>query len=216
MEISVSLDPASGKDFKEYVQFLNGVDNIAIHCDVMDGCFVPRKSIPMSEYEYLCKKTKHPIDVHLMIENPVRDIGNFLAGNCRGNIRSICFHAEATFPFEAIKLVEKIRMSGIRGGIAIDLPTKIESIDSNLLFMCDDITVMSVKAGASGQSFNKDALKKVKTLKKLYPDKRIILDGGINIDNIKEVKKSGVDTAAMASAVYSAQDRELMIKQLRI
>jgi len=229
MELSLSLDPASGKDFAQYLDFVNSIDGITIHCDVMDGSFVPRISIPRSEYAHLCKKSKHKIDVHLMVEKVEENLDYYLSQCCRGMIRSICFHVEAiTYPQDrnrpeksatpspkAIELVEKIRMNGIEGGIAIDLDTDIDEIDERLLFMCDVITMMSVKAGASGQTFNKDVLAKVKKIKRLYPNVRIILDGGINLENIEQIKKAGVDTAVSASAVYNAEFRIAAIKTFK-
>jgi len=229
MEISISLDPSSNKDLPEYLKFLNAVENISIHCDVMDGSFVPRKAITRDQYQYVCKKSKHKIDVHLMIEKVAENLGFYLSNCCRGSIRSICFHTEAiTYPMDkshsvdsppispkAISLVEEIRVHGIEGGIAIDLDTDLDDIDPNLLFMCDVITVMSVKAGASGQSFNKSALAKVRRLKKSYPNARIILDGGINMDNIQEVKRTGVDIAVVGNAVYSSEGRLSTIKILQ-
>ncbi|MCL2569765.1 MAG: hypothetical protein FWE16_00985 [Firmicutes bacterium] len=215
MEISISLDPASGKDIREYIKFLNTVDNITLHADVMDGKFVSRTSLPLDEFSYLVKNTNYKIDVHLMVANPKVQINPMLAKVVWGNIRSMSFHVEACPVDEAIQLVEKIKMMGIQGGVVIDLDTSVDSVDKRIFAICDVVTIMSVKCGQSGQSFNEIAIDKVRQIKTKFPKIRIIVDGGINADNIKHIRKAGVNTAVVGNAVYSNSDRTATITLLQ-
>jgi len=214
MEISVSLDPSSGKDFKEYVNYLNGINGISIHCDVMDGIFVPRVAIPMEEYTHLMKNTVHDVDVHLMIDKPNGNLEQFLAKVVLGKIRSVCFHIEATDVDGALKLLQKIKLSATEAGIAIDQDTNPDQIDERIYTLCDVVTIMSIKCGASGRPFNPEALDKVRYIRAKYPNIRIIIDGGINESNAQQVKEAGVQTAVMGSAIYNAEDREKKILQI--
>jgi len=219
LEISVSLDPVSGKeDFKDYIKWLNTVQGISIHLDVMDGAFVPRMSCTPEEFDFVVTNSVHPIDVHLMIENPERDLDKYLSGIGRQRdgqgIRSISFHVETQPSEVTLSQLKKIRRAGIMPGIIVDLPT-ILSLDCRdtcgILGKSDVVTVMSVKCGASGQSFNQDALDKIRMIKEINPMARVIVDGGVKMENIAMVEKAGADIAVMGSAVYS---NRLILKQL--
>jgi|GEM_PF-1690594 len=223
-EISISLDPSSGSNLEQYVTYLNDIPDIAIHLDVMDGVFVPRISIPKEEYDFTIKNTEHMVDVHLMITSPQNKINPYIAKAVWGTLRSVTFQIEALDTENGqgicmqttLALLNKIKSMNIQAGIAIDLPTTVESIESEILNNCDVVTIMSVKCGASGQSFNKSALDKVIYMKKHYPKIRIILDGGINADNLPIVKSVGTDTAVFGSHVYKAQNKAESIANLKV
>ena len=191
------------------------MDGIAFHADVMDGKFVERVSMPFDEYIHLVKRGAHHIDLHLMIENPTKNLPKYLAKAVYGNLRSLSFHVETCQTDEAIELIEKVKLEGIQGGIVIDLPTPIQNVDPRLFAISDVVTIMSVKCGASGQTFNQPALDKVRHIRTKYPKIRVVMDGGISPSNIKDVKKAGVHTAVVASAVYSSDDRFQTIKSLQ-
>ena len=215
MEISVSLDPSSGKDLQDYLGFLNQIRDITIHLDVMDGVFVSRKSIKLDEFDFVVKNSSHKIDAHLMIEKPHENINRYLAKAVWGSLRSISFHAEALDSKEAVSLLNKIRVMGIWAGIVVDLPTRIQDIDKQLFENSDVITIMTVKCGKSGQSINLDELgKRVEFIAKSFPGKKIIVDGGVNLDNIEHVKTSGADIAVVGNAIYSAPNRKSTIQKL--
>ena len=213
MEISISVESLSGKPtFNDYIHEINNLTgNISLHLDVMDGKFVPRVSITFDEYKYVVENSRHPIDVHLMIDDPESNINRYLAKAVWGTIRSISFHVESHEAHVIKKLMDKVRVMGIMSGIVIDLPTQIDEIDPNLAVSSDIITIMSVKCGASGQLFNQSALKKITRLRELNPDARIIMDGGITRENFSMVKSAGVHTAVMGSAMQRAENKQALI-----
>ena len=218
MEISVSLDPAAGNDLEKYVEFLDTVDDISLHLDIMDGQFVARKSTTKDEADFTIKNTRHKIDIHYMINDIALHLNPYLAKAVWGSIRSISFHIETFTADETpdiLTLFKKIRIMGVEAGIAIDLDTNLKDMPKEVLDACDVATIMSVKAGASGQAFNATALDKVKTLRKTYPNLRIIIDGGINAENITQVKRAGATTAVVGSAIFNAPDRIQEIRTLQ-
>jgi len=218
MELSVSLDPVGAKslsEFENYVLWLNEVDGISIHCDVMDGEFSSRKALSAEMYNFLTKNTENKIDVHLMITSPETKINPFLVKALWGSIRSISIHVEAVSDDVALSLIEKIKTMGVEGGVVIDLETDIEKVSKKILSKCEVITIMSVKAGASGQTCDTNAFKKLEFLKKNYPKARLIIDGGINEKNIHQAKQAGANTFVVGSAVYNAKNREGVISALQ-
>ena len=214
-KISISLDPSVDNDLESYLEFLNTQPDISIHLDVMDGDFVPRKSVSAQQYAHIVQNSRHKIDVHLMISNPHLKINPYIAKALWGTIRSLSFHPEGMTESEILALMKKIRLMGLRAGIVIDLPVAIDALPSSILDDADMFTVMSVKAGASGQKFQHRALDKVKRLKKLYPNTPIIIDGGINPDNATAAKDAGTTTLVVGNAVYSAGNRTTTIKALQ-
>jgi len=218
MEVSVSLDPSAGKDLEKYVEFLNTVEGVALHVDVMDGKFVERAAVTMEEYSFAIKETSHQIDLHLMIDDVQNNINRYIAKAVWGSLRSVTFHVESFSGDKAkediLALLAKIKTMDIQAGIAIDLPTAVKDIDKDILQACDVVLVMSVKCGASGRPFDEVALEKVKGLKMNYPNFRVIIDGGVQSGNLEKVKKAGVDTAVVGSFIYGAKDRAATIKSL--
>jgi len=224
MEISISLDPSVNKNLEEYLPYMNGVllsineGRLSYHVDVMDGKLVERAAINPTEYEFITKTAMLPTDVHLMINKPQDRIEEFLsAPHAKFNkgVRSITFHVEALPKFEAMKLLKRIKNAGFKCGVAIDLDTYVEQDGtSDLIAKSDVVLLMSVKAGKSGQMFSMGGLKKAAHIRRINPAVRIVLDGGINRDNIAMIKKAGVDTVAIGNYIYSAEDRKAAVMNL--
>ena len=200
MEISVSLDPAMPDKYKDYLKKVNKQKDIdSIHLDVMDGDFVPRRSADdFAVVDYILANTEMPIDVHFMVATPAM----FVALNIKKAFRSITIQYESTNPGMLKPLLAKIKEYGKQAGIAIDLDTPVADVCPEIITQCDTITIMSVKAGASGQSFNPSALEKIGALKKINPNLHIIVDGGINFKNKELVSQAGANIAVMGSAMY--------------
>ena len=217
MDISISLDPAAGKDLEQYVDFLNTQQDVLVHLDVMDGQFVPRESVTHEEFVYVLENSVHPIDAHFMVEKPDFSIWQFLP--CLSiveKLRSITFHIEALAGKAGFQLLKKIKRFGIEAGIAIDLPTEIEAVDRELLENSDVITIMSVKCGASGQKNNAEEMqKRLRYVTENFPKARLIVDGGINPENIKLAKNAGAHTAVVGGYAYGAEDRAVAIDELK-
>lgn len=179
-----------------------------IHCDIMDGEFVPNMSFGMPIVKSIRKCVVLPLDVHLMIVNPDRYIVRFAEAGA--NI--ITFHLEATHDVK--KTAELIRSCGKKVGISVKPGTAVEElIPYKGLF--DMILVMSVEPGFGGQSFIESSLDKIKLARKLFPDTLIEVDGGINAQTAKSVIKAGADVLVAGNAVMFAKNRKEAIDELR-
>jgi len=199
MEISASLNPAAvAGNIREYVMWLNkfvGTHNLSVHVDVMRRPFVDNDSLTLSEFTWIMGNCKLPMDVHLMIES--KDVTQFIVAG--KSARSITTHIE-------------IGNVGTKG-LAIDLPTIMSPKRLDELRSANVVTIMSVKAGASGQTPNmKKAIDRVKKIK--TSTNRIIIDGGVNPDSIQSLKRVGVQTAVVGAALYNAPNREEILKKL--
>lgn len=185
-----------------------------IHVDVMDGHFVPNLTIGPVVVKSARKTTKLPFDVHLMIENPEKYIGDF----AKAGSDIITIHYEAVKDLKAI--AKQIRDSGAKAGISIK-PNTSEQVLKDTLTEWDLILVMSVEPGFGGQKFMPNALEKLKNLRKMIDasGKNILLevDGGINAETIKSVLEAGADTIVAGSAVYDGNPNNYTanIKKLR-
>ena len=206
MTLSISLDPVSGnfEEFKEYLAWLEGVEGVTLHCDVMDGDFVSRKAMSDEMYNHLVKNTNKKIDVHLMLSGPNKKINPYIAKAVWGSIQSVSFHVEALSEEMSLTLLGKIKTMGIGSGVVIDLDTDVKTVSAKILKACDVITIMSVKAGASGQTCDPKTFDKLKYLKKKFPNTRLIVDGGINVETLPLAKNAGADTFVVGGAVHSA------------
>lgn len=178
-----------------------------IHCDVMDGCFVP--NITFGNEVIKCIKCSKPLDVHLMIEKPEKHIEAFAKSNRK--IKMISFHIEATK--KAKGSIEKLHEFGIKAGIAIKPKTPVKRI-IGLLPHLDFVLIMTVEPGFGGQKFMKSVLSKISELRKLSPELDIEVDGGINEKTARLVKHAGANILVAGSYIFGARDREKAIKKL--
>jgi len=182
-------------------QYING-----IHFDVMDGHFVPNLTIGAPVLK--CLKTKIPVDVHLMVTNPADLIEDF----AKAGAKKLAFHIEVTKNPSVI--IQKIKENGMKSGIALNPDTGIETIE-NMLDELDYLLIMSVFPGFGGQKFIPEVLEKIKKIRELKPEIDIQIDGGINAETSKLVKKAGANWLVSGSYIFSAKDQKLAIKNLR-
>ena len=174
-----------------------------IHVDVMDGHFVPNISFGAPVMKCLNGKTGLPYDVHLMIENPDKYIEDFVTPQTE----YITVHQEACTHLH--RTVQNIKSKGIKAGVSIN-PAKPVSTLECILPDVDLVLIMSVNPGFGGQKFIAGTLDKVRELAEIKRAKNlnfvIEIDGGITLDNIKEVMDAGVEMAVAGSAVFKAED----------
>ena len=203
MKVGVSFI-SSDYPLEETIQKIDESNADYIHVDMMDGIFVPTKNFEIADLKKMFKKTKKPLDVHLMVCSPnkyVRDIAKL------PNIEYIVIHYESHR--RPIDVINMIRHTGKKVGIAINPDTKVSHIVP-LLNHIDEVLVMSVKPGAGGQKFMDSVLYKVETLKELREENDyhyiINIDGGINADTISLAKDSGVDMVVSGSYVCKSSD----------
>ena len=180
-----------------------------IHVDVMDGHLVPNISIGVPVVASLRKGTQAYLDVHLMIDEPVRYAPAF----ANAGADCITFHVEATpDPAAAAK---EIRELGCHVGITLKPGTPIESIWPAMDHV-DLILIMSVEPGFGGQKFMANQMPKVQAVKqRLRANQRIEIDGGMNNDTIGIARAAGVDWFVVGSSIFDQKDRAAAIAELK-
>ena len=174
-----------------------------IHVDVMDGHFVPNISFGAPVMKCLNDKTKLPYDIHLMIENPDMYIDDFVTPKTE----YITVHQEACIHLH--RTVQNIKSKGVKAGVSINPATPVSTLE-NILAEVDLVLIMSVNPGFGGQKFIPGSLEKVRELAEIKKRKNldfaIEIDGGITLENVKEVVKAGVEIAVAGSAVFKTED----------
>jgi len=167
-----------------------------LHMDVMDGHFVPNLTMGVDLVKAL--KGIAPLDVHLMVTDPL----NFIDDFHEAGAEIISVHVEANNTREAL---EKINEMNIKSGIAFNPSTPKEKIIP-FLDIADMILVMSVEPGYCGQSFHENAIDRVKYFKTNYPKILIQVDGGVSVDNSAILSENGADILVAGSAIFKSKD----------
>ena len=176
-----------------------------LHMDVMDGHFVPNLTMGVDLVKAL--NGIAPLDVHLMITDPVDFIDDFY--NAGAEIISV--HVEANNPREALI---KINEKSIKSGIAFNPSTPKEKIIP-FLDIADMVLIMSVEPGYCGQSFHENAIDRVKYFKTNYPNKIIEVDGGVSTQNSEILSKNGADILVAGSAIFKSSDPIQTITEMK-
>lgn len=210
IKISPSLLSADWMELGKELDRLHEWGADMVHCDVIDGLFAPNITFGMPMISALKRKSKLPLDVHLMIVEPERYIDKFISAGSD----TIAFHPEASKkPHEVL---EKIRSKGIKAGIALnpDVPVRVAE---EFLGEIDYILLMGVFPGFGGQKFIPEVMDKIDESKQLIASRDIYveLDGGVTTENIVEMKKRGLDAAVAGNAVFAASDPAAAIVALK-
>jgi ribulose-phosphate 3-epimerase len=184
------------------------------HIDVMDGHFVPNLTYGLPLITALKNSCKIPLDVHVMITNPDEVAEEYL----RAGADIFSFHVEAARHHH--RLLTMIRSQGKRAGIAINPGTSLASLSSLLPYL-DQVNIMSVNPGFSGQQFIPEAIARVRTVASMLKDigrqaeVDIQVDGGVNGANAKELIRAGASILVAGHFIYKAEDRAMAVKSLR-
>jgi ribulose-phosphate 3-epimerase len=180
-----------------------------LHLDVMDGHFVPNISFGPPIIESIRPITQAYFDAHLMISEPLR----YAPAIVKAGAQNVTFHVEVAS--DPVHVAKELRKLGCRVGITLNPATPVESIFPALDHV-DLVLIMSVVPGFSGQKFMPEVLPKAREVKKrLRPDQRLEMDGGINLGTIREVADAGVDWFVVASGIFGQKDRRQAITELR-
>ena len=170
-----------------------------MHLDVMDGLLVPSISLGMPVIKSLRKATDVVFDTHLMINEPIRYIDDFVEAGSD----IITFHLEATDRVE--ETINKIKAAKVKAGIVINPETPVEAIKP-YLSMVDMVLIMSVHPGFGGQKYIPEATDKIRQARKLIDEAGynidLEVDGGVNLSNVKEVLEAGANVIVAGSAVF--------------
>ena len=185
-----------------------------VHVDVMDGVFVPNITIGIPVVASIRPTTDLPLDVHLMIDRPVRYVERF----CDAGADIVTVHVEADTAENTQKALDLIHAKGKRAGVVVKPKTPAQAV---LPFLrdCDIILVMTVEPGFGGQSFMGDMMPKVKAIRGYIdaqnPACELEVDGGINPETARIAVESGANVLVAGSSVYKAADIPGRIRELR-
>ncbi len=206
MKISVSF-LSSKYNFKETIEKINNSKADFLHVDVMDGKFVENKNFDKEELSNLLSISKKPLDIHLMVNDPI----NWISYLQNLNIDCLTIHQEVLKNNDGV--IKLIKEKDIKVGLAINPETKIESFIS-YLEKIDRILVLSVNPGKGGQQFLTSQVKKINKLKELQTkyDFELEVDGGINDKTIKLIPN--IDIIVSGSYICNSDDFDGQINNL--
>lgn len=182
-----------------------------IHCDIMDGHFVPNISYGAMGVEAANRATDRFMDVHLMVFNPDSYIESFT----KAGADLLSVHVEAVAHLH--RSIQHIKKFGIQAGVAINPATSLTLLDP-ILHEVDLVVLMSVNPGFGGQTFIPSSLKRIEALTqtrhKLGLNFKIEVDGGITLDNIRSCVDAGADVLVAGSSVFAAADIPARVRDL--
>ena len=178
-----------------------------VHCDIMDGHFVPNISYGIPIVKAVRPATKKVVDCHLMIEHPELYVEAFAAAGAD----MITVHQEACVHLD--RQVAQIHDLGCKAGVALNPATPVETL-VDIFHAVDMVLIMSVNPGFGGQKFIPRALDKVRRLRTLAPDLLIQVDGGVNAETGAKLVAAGADVLVAGSYVFGAKEPREAIHSL--
>lgn len=208
IEICPSILSADFLNLKDSLNLLEKQNIKILHCDIMDGNFVPNLSFGEAVLKSIKKNTKLLLDVHLMVLNPLKFIDMFY----KAGAFSITFHIESKD--SALECIKKIKSLNCKCAIAINPNTSFKKV-LPYLNLVDMVVVMGVNPGFGGQKLIQKSLK---TLKQLKGENDLInfqLDGGINLKNVKQVVEYGANWLVLGSFIFNSNSILNSIKLLK-
>ncbi len=183
-----------------------------LHVDVMDGHFVPNLTVGPLVVEAIRKRTRLPLDVHLMIEAPERYIAAFAGAGAS----ILTVHVE-TCP-HLHRTLQQIREGGVKAGVSLNPATPLAMLE-HVLADVDLVLVMSVNPGFGGQRFIPGSLEKIaelaRRLRALPAPPELEVDGGIKLDNCREVAGVGATILVAGSAIFGAKDPGAVVEEMK-
>jgi len=183
-----------------------------IHCDIMDGKFVPNITFGPIVVKVVRKATKLPIDVHLMIENP----DNFIEDFVKAGADYISVHQEEVVHLH--RTITRIKELGAKAGVVINPATPVNTLVDILEFV-DFVLVMSVNPGFGGQKFIESSLKRITQLAKIREENNlnfeIEIDGGVTSKNIEKISNAGCDMFVAGSSIFGQDNISAATTELK-
>ena len=185
-----------------------------VHVDVMDGLFVPNITIGIPVVAAIRRITDMPLDVHLMIDRPLRYVDDF----CKAGSDLLTVHVEADTQENTLAALKRIRENGVRAAISVKPKTPAEAVLPFLPY-CDLILVMTVEPGFGGQSFMQDMMPKLKTIRSYIdaqnPGCELEVDGGVNAETARLCRENGANVLVAGSAYFKAADPAAFVRAVK-
>jgi ribulose-phosphate 3-epimerase len=201
--IAPSVLAADFNHLGDAVEMINNSQADFIHCDVMDGVFVPNISFGLPIVEHIHRIAKKPLDVHLMIVNPDRYIQQF----AEAGAASLTVHYETCIHLH--RTIQQIKELGLKASVCLNPHTPVELL-TDILEDLDMVLLMSVNPGFGGQQFIENSYRKVRRLKELILQKNcqtlIEVDGGINLQVGEKLYQEGADVLVAGSFIFNAEN----------
>jgi ribulose-phosphate 3-epimerase len=210
MKIAPSILSADFAALGEAIARVEAAGADLLHVDVMDGHFVPNLSIGPPVIESIRKRTRLPLDVHLMIEEPERWVETYV----KAGADYVTVHAEASSHLE--RTLTLIREAGARSGVALNPSTPPEVLQ----YVLDDldlVLVMSVNPGFGGQKFIPAVYPKIRQIRAQLGARPVdvSIDGGVKVEYARPLVEHGASILVAGSAIFDAKDPAAVIKQMR-
>jgi ribulose-phosphate 3-epimerase len=211
--VSPSILTADFNNLAGVIEMINKSEADWLHCDIMDGVFVPNITFGFPLLESISKISNKPLDVHLMIVDPDRYLSRFHSAGA--GILTVqyeaCQHLNRT--------VSEIRKLGMKAGVAINPHTPV-SLLKNILPAIDMVLIMTVNPGFGGQSFIDESYQKITELRSMIDSKGydilIEVDGGVSLANAPKLVEAGVDVLVAGSVIFSSPDPSGAISRLKL
>lgn len=212
MIVSPSILSADFANLGRDIRMLDESEAQWIHCDVMDGVFVPNISFGFPVIKAVSELTDKVLDVHLMIVDPGRYVG--AVRDCGASIMNV--HQEACTHLH--RTVQAIKDAGMKAAVTLNPATPVSTLE-DIITEVDMVLLMSVNPGFGGQKFISNILEKTRRLRRLIDEsgsKAIIeIDGGVNLTTGAALAEAGADALVAGNAVFSAPDPKQVISALR-
>ena len=211
--ISPSILSADYMHFHEDMDATKAAGAKWLHVDIMDGHFVPNLSFGYSWVKAMRKITDLVLDVHLMIDTPIKYAEEF----CKAGADYLTVHVEADTEENILKTIELIRSLGVKPGVVVKPKTPAEAV-LPFIDKVDMILVMTVEPGFGGQKFMADMMPKLKQLRQMIEERNpgchLEVDGGVDLVTAETCKENGADVLVAGSAFYGAADRAAFVEAL--
>ena len=212
-KVSPSILSADFVNLERDIRALEPAGADYVHIDVMDGLFVPNISIGIPVVAAIRKISNLVLDVHLMIDRPLRYVERF----CQAGADLVTIHVEADTEENTLEALKKIKACGVRAGVVVKPKTPAEAV-LPFLDLCDLILVMTVEPGFGGQSFMADMMPKVSQIRQYInarkPDCELEVDGGVNEKTGKICTEAGANVLVAGSAYFKAEDPKAFVESL--
>ena len=211
--ISPSMLSADYVNLQRDIEMTEAAGAKWLHVDIMDGHFVPNISFGYSMVKALRPITNMVLDVHLMIDTPIRYVDEF----CKAGADYLTIHVESDTPENIAATLDRIIANGVKPGIVVKPKTPAEAV-LPYLHKCELVLVMTVEPGFGGQKFMADMMPKLKTLRKMIdahkPGCHLEVDGGVDMVTAEICKENGANVLVAGSAFYKAEDKVAFVKSL--